>query len=336
MLRFKYPDVIDGSYASSAPLELYSQEVDGSAYFDKITSVADEVSEGCSDAVRSTLYDVRDELLSDYQGKSVLGAVKAIGFCSSTFPTYIMDIEEFVSETIQYLVPAIFADFNMGYYPPGPEKALARACSLFQEEQTSPTSKIRKFFELRNQMEYGNSDTCFDVSLEIPAGPNARIRGSDNSGSGGGLMGRIWEFQCCKDLIVKAGYSEESMFLPRPFSYDWHKENCLHRFPGITVDPYRLRDDWGFNNLTGTSRIFFANGMKDGWSAASITDISKTEALHELSVINFPNGAHHSELKSGPYPNPKETQDVLEGYQTVTDILSSWLEEIQVVQQEHQ
>ena len=87
MLRFKYPDVIDGSYASSAPLELYSQEVDGSAYFDKITSVADEVSEGCSDAVRSTLYDVRDELLSDYQGKSVLGAVKAIGFCSSTFPT---------------------------------------------------------------------------------------------------------------------------------------------------------------------------------------------------------------------------------------------------------
>lgn len=341
MLRFKYPDIIDGSYASSAPLELYSQEVDASAYFDKITSVADEVSEGCSDAVRSTLYDVRDELLSKFAGKqqagnSVAEAVRAIGFCSSTFPTYITDIEEFVSETIQYLVPAIFADFNMGYYPPGPEKALARACSLFQEEQTSPMGKIRKFFDLRNEVEYGNSGTCFDVSLEIPAGPNARIRASDNSGSGGGLMGRIWEFQCCKDLIVKAGYSEESMFLPRPFSYKWHKENCLRRFPGMTVNPYRLRDEWGFSNLTSASRIFFANGMNDGWSAASITEISKAEELCDLSVINFPNGAHHSELKSGPYPNPNETQDILEGYQTVTDILSSWLDEIRLDQQDYQ
>lgn len=335
MLRFRYPEVIDGSYASSAPLELYSQEVESAAYFDKITSVADEVSGGCSDAVRSTLYAVRETLYSEFGDNvnhDILDAAKTIGFCPSIFPSYIQDIEDFVSETIQYLVPAIFADFNMGYYPPEPEKALARACALFQEERTSSMDKIRNFFALRNEVEYGNNnsdeDTCFDVSLEIPAGPNARIRGSDNSGSGGGLMGRIWEFQCCKDLIVKAGYSEESMFLPRPFSYKFHEENCLRRFPGMTIDPYRLNDEWGFSNLGNSSRILFANGMKDGWSAASVTEVSKAERHHELSVINFPNGAHHSELKSGPYPNPKETTDILDGYQTVTETLSRWLEEI--------
>lgn len=367
MLRFRYPEIIDGSYASSAPLELYSQEVESSAYFDKITSVADEVSEGCSDAVRSSLYAVRDELYLDFwdnntSSADIRDAAKRVGFCPSSFPLYIQDIEVFVSETIQYLVPAIFADFNMGYYPPGPEKALARACAIFQETESSPMDKIRNFFALRNEVEYGNNsnskknhsssnktnhsssdkyngkddgndidideDTCFDVSLEIPAGSNAQIRGSDNSGSGGGLMGRIWEFQCCKDLIVKAGYSEESMFLPRPFSYEWHKENCLRRFPGMTIDPYRLKNEWGFSNLGKTTRIVFANGMKDGWSAASVTEVSTDEAKHEVSVINFPNGAHHSELKSGPYPNPNETRDILDGYQRVTEILSGWLDEI--------
>jgi len=360
MLRFRYPEIIDGSYASSAPLELYSQEVKSSAYFDKITSVADEVSEGCSDAVRSNLYKVREELYLEFWDQSdndndddddnrnaMLEAAKRVGFCPTSFPSYIQDIEEFVSETIQYLVPAIFADFNMGYYPPGPEKALSRACAIFQETNrtTLAMDTIRNFFALRNEVEYGNNknnnnddndnnksttsdDTCFDVSLEIPAGPNARIRGSDNSGSGGGPMGRIWEFQCCKDLIVKAGYSEESMFLPRPFSYEWHEENCLRRFPGMAMDPYRLKDEWGFSNLGNTSRIVFANGLRDGWSAASITEVSNVERHHEVSVINFPNGAHHSELKSGPYPNPNETADILDGYETVTEILSGWLDEI--------
>ena len=338
MLRFRFPEIVDISYASSAPLELYSQEVESSAYFDKITTVADEVSEGCSNAVRSTLYAVRDALFAQFGDSDiglVLDAAKTVGFCPSTFPSYIDDIDEFVSETIQYLVPAIFADFNMGYYPPGPEKALARACALFQEENTTSMDKIRNFFALRNEVEYGNDENaCFDVSLEIPAGPNARIRGSDNSGSGGGLMGRIWEFQCCKDLIVKAGYSEESMFLPRPFSYEWHEENCLRRFPGMTVDPYRLNDEWGFSDLSNTSRIFFANGMKDGWSAASVTEISAAEEQHEIAVINFPNGAHHSELKGGLYPNPNETSDILDGYQSVTEILAGWLEEIAVAQEE--
>mmetsp|Transcript_658 Transcript_658/g.1409 ORF Transcript_658/g.1409 Transcript_658/m.1409 type:complete len:361 (+) Transcript_658:157-1239(+) len=176
-----------------------------------------------------------------------------------------------------------------------------------------------------------NAPSCFDVTQEIPAGANAKIRGSDNSGSGGGTEGRIWEFQCCKDLIVRAGYSTNSMFLPRPFSYEWHEEHCRERFPGIAVEPYRMNDQWGFADLTKTSRIVFANGMNDGWSVASITnatEVSDALGFRELVVLDFPNGAHHSELKAGPYPNPSDTPDILEGYQKATEILSGWLDDI--------
>merc|ERR1712070_1011568 len=142
----------------------------------------------------------------------------------------------------------------MAYYPPGPETALAKACALFEDGDLSPLEKLSGFFDLRGLVEYGEENpVCFDIALELPSGPNARIRGSDNSGSGGGFTGEIWEFQCCKDLIIPAGYSKESMFLPRSFSYEWHADYCHRRFPGVPVDPYRMVDEWKFDDLSHAS-----------------------------------------------------------------------------------
>eukprot|EP00536_Pseudo-nitzschia_multiseries_P008929 jgi/Psemu1/306141/fgenesh1_kg.237_\ len=360
MLRFRYPDVIDAGYASSAPLELYSQLVDSDAYFDKVTDTAELASPGCADAVRSTLFAARDELIAGFdpsttgtnEGRRRLkDAASATGFCPDTLPSYILDgtIEDFVSETIQYLVPAIFADFNMAYYPPGPDTALARACAIFQDDdddESQPTDKLRRFFDLRGVVEYGQEDDgdsdapgCFDLSLELPDGPNARIRGSDNSGTGGGHTGEIWEFQCCRDLVIRAGYSERSMFLPRTFSYQWHEEHCLRRFPGIKVEPYRMNREWGFGGDRGLSRKFsrivFANGMNDGWSTSSMTNATELAepAYSEVRVLNFPNGAHHSDL-SHVYPNPNDTDDILEGYDHAKQILGGWLDEMAALQQQ--
>ena len=76
--------------------------VNSNSYFDKVTQVADEASPGCADAVRSTMFAVRDDLLTNY--KSVKDAAMDTGFCIETFPAYIRTVEDFVSENIIYLV----------------------------------------------------------------------------------------------------------------------------------------------------------------------------------------------------------------------------------------
>jgi pimeloyl-ACP methyl ester carboxylesterase len=257
MMRFRFPDMVDIAYAASAPLELYSQTVDSNAYFDKVSAVAETASTGCANAVRSTLYSVREELLANFT--VVKTAAKAVGFCPETFPDYIQDIPEFLSEAIAYLVPAVFADFNMAYYPPGPDTALERACGIFKDEDSTPMVRISKFYDLRGDIEYGfqKKPKCFDLSLELPSGPNARIRGADNSGTGGGFTGEIWEFQCCKDLIIRASYSEQSMFLPQPFEYAWLSKHCHERFEGVPMEPFRMVSEWKFNDLSQASRILF-------------------------------------------------------------------------------
>jgi hypothetical protein len=82
---------------------------------------------------------------------------------------------------------------------------------------------------------------------------------------------------------------------------------------------------WHFDKLleNGASYILFTNGLNDGWSASSYTeDLSGT-----VIALNFPNGAHHSDL-GHEYPTPGETKDIVKGHEQIVEILRGWLSEI--------
>ena len=197
------------------------------------------------------MMQVQDAILDDQFDTDVRDAAKSIGICPKTLPAYMEhQVYTLVSEAVIYLVPAVFADFNMAFYPPGPDTALGRACEIFQRQDgggggkkgkdgsaaAAALKKLSDFYDLRGKVEYGEkAPKCFDLNLELPTGKHSRIMGADWSGSGGGFTGEVWEFQCCKDLVIRAGYSENSMFIPREWSYFWHREHCHERFPGVPV-----------------------------------------------------------------------------------------------------
>jgi lysosomal Pro-X carboxypeptidase len=128
-----------------------------------------------------------------------------------------------------------------------------------------------------------------------------------------------------ENLLVEAiGISRESMFVPRAWSIEWLTQHCRSRF-GVTPRPYELVSKWHFDELvvSNVSHILFTNGLKDGWSVSGIqTNLSDT-----LIALNFPNGAHHSDL-SHLGPNENDTEDVMEGYKLITRILGLWIDEI--------
>lgn len=84
-----------------------------------------------------------------------------------------------------------------------------------------------------------------------------------------------------------------------------------------------MAEEWEFNNLSQVSRLLFANGLNDGWSMSSIIVTDNPR----VAVLNFPNDAHHSELRQF-YPDPKDTPDIKEGHELVKKILGDWLGEI--------
>jgi hypothetical protein len=93
----------------------------------------------------------------------------------------------------------------------------------------------------------------------------------------------------------------------------------------VTPKPYELVQRWKFDQLveTNVTRILFTNGLKDGWSVGGIRE----NLSESLPVINFPNGAHHSDL-SGRGPSDEDSDDIQQGFRDITEIIGKWMDDV--------
>ena len=316
MARFRFPDVIDMSYAASAPMYFYAQQVQQNAYYEHISKIAEEAFPGCSLAVR----DVLSYFVSFVEDSPSIEAEK-IGVCKGTMPSYIKTKNDFVNEVVM-MVGYTFANYNMAFYPPTRYTALAAACYTFADPRSDHLDRLRSFLV---QALGGGAAGCFAMSSQLPSGPNATISSGDWSGVGTGHDGESWDFQTCSLLVEAIGFSNDSMFPYRLWSVDWLDNHCRSRF-GVTPAPKALVQSWGFDDLVGhnASYIIFTNGLLDGWSVSGIQeDLSDT-----LLAYNFPNGAHHSDL-SGHFPSQSiDTPDILAGQAQIQLKLATWIAEI--------
>jgi hypothetical protein len=359
MARFRFPHVFDMAYAASAPMHFYDQTVNENDYYNHITQVAERAYPGCSAAVKRALQDLAEyyqpTLFNDH-GDDLAINTTVLGLCPDSLPSYIGTNRTLFVEEINMVLGYTFANLNMAYYPPTNTSRLYHSCEIFMtatnnsmassnnhvhpRDSDSATSlqQIRDFFiynlQSKKLVVHGNQssdianvvneDACWNMKNELPSGDHATISSGDWSGVGSQGSGESWDFQTCTLLVEHISFGRDSMFLERPFTLDWLTHHCQTRF-GLQPQPYQLVHDWHFDDLIhqGASRILFTNGLNDGWSVGGIqTNLSDT-----VVALNFPNGAHHSDL-NGHYTPEDDTPDIQQGYRLVRTILSEWLADL--------
>ena len=333
MARLRFPDTIDIGYAASAPMKFYAQDVPHSAYYDHITKVAEAAVPGCAAAVQKSLQALVDRVapfgtaaeLTDF-------ATKRVGVCPDTVPSYMLHDATTFSNELLMVAGYTFANQNMAHYPPSNSTALSRSCNTFLQGTSKDMILPLQRFLVQSLAFNGaesssSSSACFNLTQQLPSGPNATISSGDWSGVGTGQSGESWDFQTCTLLVEASGFSPTtSMFPLRPWSLDWLTRHCQARF-GVTPRPYELVNEWEFAEkdlASHTSHILFTNGLNDGWSVSGIQqNLSDT-----LVAMNFPNGAHHSDLR-GQYESGKnETPDIRDGIRRIKQLLTEWLEDL--------
>lgn len=318
IMRLLYPHYIDMAYASSAPLLLYSKQASPWGYYDMITEAADRASPGCSVATKKALTEV-EAILSNTSDFKAL-AYDRLNVCPGSIPAYIDSGALFAQELIQ-IIETSFADSNMiGNYPPSNNTWFAQLCHVFQNETAKDSLEMFANFWLNLEIQDKSVD-CFVMDFQMSEGDAATISSADWSGLGPGRDGRMWDFQCCTSLTPPMGFSNESMFPYREWTYEWLTDHCVKRF-GVVGDPLEMVKQWHFDDLVGqgASRIIFTNGGNDMWSAGSY----KTNLSDSIIAINMPNGGHHSEV----YAIETDTEDIKAGQQEITTLLADWLRDI--------
>jgi pimeloyl-ACP methyl ester carboxylesterase len=345
MFRLVYPDIVDAAYASSAPLYMYAQMGDPNVYYDIVTTAAEHASPGCPHSVKQTLLDVADEIKA---ASSLEDAAVRVGICPDSIPKNIT--QESLGDALVTIASYSFADYDMDYYPPGPDTGLSKICKLFQNPKLDSLDTMKSFFqslllqgveqedgcdmatvdcdpkqELKEVQNETGRHNCFDISTQLSSDDDAEEEeeAADDDG-------KMWNFQTCTSLIFVIGFSETSMFATRNSTYEDQlealKKDCYEQFgEGATPRPHELVDEWGFDDLVkqGASRILFTNGLEDMWSGGSIME----DLSPSLLALNFENGAHHSDL-SHQGPSDADTDDIKEGFVQIAAILENWLDEI--------
>ncbi len=286
--RILFPEIVDMAYAGSAPMGFYAQETDRFAYYNHITKVAEDTLPGCAKAVKLALLKVQD-LIGQSQSLEELKAVATeVGICEGSIPAYVfekgcheksgVDCIKFQTTTfaneLMMVVGYTFANDNMASYPPGKESRLYGACETFSSDSLSPTEKVKSYLtqrlhqsELTFKSPLRNMQAdCWNMTNQLPTGPNATISGGDWSGDGTGADGESWDFQTCTLLVEAIGFSgDDSMFPPRDWTIEWMQEHCQNRF-GVVPRPFELvkKFRFGSNELASTNvtRILFTNGLK--------------------------------------------------------------------------
>lgn len=355
MLRLRYPAVVDGAYAASAPIRIYAQQVSQYAYYTVVTKSAERARQGCAAHVLAAL-----QLIA---AADVPTLVQKLQICQP-LPDYVLrGGVAMLRDELLMVYAYSFAGLNMANYPPGAASALTHACKLFSASVSGPDAPshgdevaagwtaLRAFllgYVAAAHTAHGlpsvsptptsSADAagfagaaCFSLQNQVPAGANGTISCGDWSGCGSGANGRSWDYETCRYLVEPIGTNGVSdMFPARPWSLSWLRSHCAARF-GVTPAPTALVDAWGFDAdalvAQGASRILFTNGLNDGWSAGGfLADVSRAQ---DLLVLNMENGAHHSDLRhTRPCPAPDDTPDVLAARAEATKVLMRWLHEI--------
>jgi len=338
ILRLAHPEIVDIGYAASAPMivNAHHENFDTNAYFDHVSKVAETAYPGCAQGSKRMMKSVYEYLVSDESIGHLKRVVMELGICFDTIPQYMLESNQVFATELNQLIVQLHADYNMEYYPPSPKRILIKACEIVTNDHFSPTKQFANLLQLvtttgdyqEAALDRNLSASCFDLQTQVPFGANATISAADWTGAGYGVDGERWEFQVCKDLVIKTGFgSENNMFYPRRnWTLEWLTDHCRKRF-GITPQPGRLVNMWHFDDYSNASMLLFTNGLKDGWSVGSYTKSPTVD--NSVVVYNFPNGAHHSDLRH-KWPTGDDTEDIIEGHEHIMILIRNWLMEIAV------
>jgi len=306
--RFKYPNIVDGALAASAPILMPGRQVDRNFFFPQVTKDFHDASPGCDTAVRNSF--TRIQQLADQGPTGLASLSKTFGLCSAMESSH--DYRHFL-----FWLRNNFVTLSMFDYP-YPTRAITRlpgypvqsACKIVK----SAADPVQGMFSI-TEMVYGKKK-CHDIYAEY-------VECADPTSCGLGPTAKAWDYQSCTEICGPAGSNNVTdMFPPLSFTLDEREAYC-----NATWGIGKQRLDWMNVNYWGkkiqtATNIILSNGDLDPWRGGGVLeDISET-----LVAINIPGGAHHLDLRAA---NPVDPPEVTAAREQEVKIIAKWINQKQ-------
>ncbi|XP_006663226.2 lysosomal Pro-X carboxypeptidase-like [Oryza brachyantha] len=282
-MRMKYPHIVMGAVASSAPILGFYGLSDPYSFYDVISNDFKSESQHCYDVLRSSWSEL-DKALATDAGRAQL--THTFNMCKGNvdaIPGLLENALVYVAMT-DYPTPSSFLTSLPAY----PVRQICRAID-------QPTSGNETLARIKEAMAIYYNHT----------GGLACFGGAGDEDPYGMLAG--WNWQACTEMVLTMSYgvSGSSIFPPEPFNFTDVLAGC-RAYTGLPPRPYWIEAHFGGFDIVNVlkrsaSNIIFFNGLRDPWSAGGVLkSISKS-----IIALVEPEGGHHVDLRFSTKEDPE-------------------------------
>ncbi|KAL4474904.1 hypothetical protein ABPG74_001600 [Tetrahymena malaccensis] len=317
-IRMKFPEIIDVSLASSAPIFLYENRegIDETLFYKIVTDTYDQ--NGCSKQIHSAmkiLTDLIDSPLPSFlfkkQYKKILDEInQGIKTCKPiNDQDNLNNLRSYIDQAYGYM--SMFNYPQEGHFvskmPPWPANY---SCTPF--EAINDKSSISQLFQAVKK----SVDVYYDFEEQKECT-------NFNTGSTGDINTSGYVILSCADIIQPIhpnGITD--MFYNSPWDKDSYQQYCQETF-GLTPNyDYALNFYGGKNDeeMKQFSRIIFSNGMLDPWNSGSPTNFISDD----LPILNMYAAAHCSDLR---LPQNGDIESVTQARIQEAKYIKQWIQE---------
>jgi len=305
--RMKYPHVVDGAIACSAPILQFPGVTPCDAFAGVVTRVFTGVNPECSATVKKS-WDIILRIGLTEDGRQFLSDTFSLCKPLKNY-IYVLALVEWLGgiydnvAEVNYPYPANFIQPLPGW----PVKAM---CSSMTNSSLDDTSLLQGLAQAINvYTNYTGDKTCNGASDT----QNATTTDSEAP----------WSFQSCAEMVFPMCQNGvDDMFYVSAWNYEEYAESCQEAY-GITPRRFMIEMLFGAKNIDQYSNIVFSNGELDPWSGGGVRwNVSDTVKAYIIA-----DAAHHLDLRGA---NPADPQSVIDARNFEKRYIQMWIDEARI------
>jgi len=303
-IRTKYPHIVQGAIAASAPIAQFTSPCDAFGRIVTSDFSAAAANSSCSAAVRAS-WSALDRL-------SLLPNSTGLSWLDTNFqlcPTSHMASAANISTLKSYLTD-LWTNLAMMDYPyatsflaPLPANPVVAVCEHLSKPYNNDTELLQHVFKAVNvYFNYTGEAKCLNLMEED------------------GIGADMWSYQACTEMVMPFCYDgTNDMFEPAPWDLKAFTKECEETWgPAGVPQPTLANSLYGGRNLASASNIVFSNGLLDPWSSGGVLKSGEGGVV----AIIIPEGAHHLDLRGS---NPSDPVSVIQARKQERAYIDKWI-----------
>ena len=293
-LRTKYPHIVAGAVAGSAPVAQFTTPCNAFGRIVTSDFSAAAVNNSCSNSIRSSWAAL--DTVAAKENKTGLEWINTnFRLCDSsrlTSKDNITLVKSYLTDLWTNLAMMDYP-YTTSFLAPLPANPVNEACKPLAESYEGEEQLLLHIFAAASvYFNYTGSAECLNIAEEDDIGAD------------------MWGYQACTEMVMPFCYDGANDMFERS---DWdlaaYTAQCQQTWGEAAVPQASLADNmYGGRDVSMATNIVFSNGLLDPWSSGGILRSGKNKS--GVVALIIPEGAHHLDLRGTNPADPVSVKTV--------------------------